>query len=105
LFLIAFVIYLNRELVLRQEAYAQFVLGTMASAFAPILTVMLLSGSGHKPILGLGSIWQWTVMALAGGVVTPLLFRLFDCVSTAFAYQPMPETSFRSDREIKRRRL
>lgn len=104
LFLVGFFVHFNRELILRDEAYAQFVLGTGGSIATPILSVLLLLGGGHKPLIGWGSIWQVAVMAVIGGCCTPLCFRLFDRIHRTFAYQPVPETSFRPDREIKRGR-
>jgi cell shape-determining protein MreD len=104
LFLIALVIYWNRELILRDQRYAQFILGCLASALAPLLTVLLLYGGGHKPLIGWGSLWQWLVMALVGGAFSPAFFWLFDRLNRAFSYQQLPESSFRQDREIKRGR-
>jgi cell shape-determining protein MreD len=104
LFLIAFSVQRSRELILREERYAQFCLGFAASTAAPILTLLLLLGVGHKPLIGWGSLWQWFVMGLVGGALTPVCFWLFDRIDRAFNYQRQLETSFRPDREIKRGR-
>jgi cell shape-determining protein MreD len=104
LFLIALVIHWNRELILRDQRYAQFILGCLASALVPLLTVLLLFGGGHKPLIGWGSLWQWLVMVLVGGAFSPVFFWLFDRLNRAFNYQRLPESSFRQDREIKRGR-
>jgi cell shape-determining protein MreD len=104
LFLVAFAVQRNRELILREEKYAQFFLGLGASAAAPVLTLLLLWGAGYKPLFGWWSLWQWLVMGVAGGVFTPLFFWLFDRINRAFSYQRLTETSFRPDRQIKRGR-
>ena len=104
LFLIGFIVHHQRELILREETFAQFVVGTGASAVAPLLTILLLLGGGYKPLIGWGSLWQIVVMAAAGGCFTPMCFWFFDRVQRTLNYQSRPETSFRPDREIKRGR-
>lgn len=104
LFLIGFVVHRCRELILREERYAQFLLGTGASAVAPILSLLLLFAAGHTPLIGWGSVWQWLWMGLFGGTCTPLFFWLFEHLNAAFNYPPLSEPSFRPDREIKRGR-
>ena len=104
LFLTGLALHQNRELVIREQPYAQIVLGFMASAAAPALTLLLLVNAGAEPMFGWASLWQWLVMSVGGAVATPLCFRLFDGFNRAFSYQQLPETSFRSDREIKRGR-
>jgi rod shape-determining protein MreD len=104
LFVVGFVIFSQREFILRKLSFAQMVLGTVASAIAPVLTVLLLLTGGKEPLLGWGSLWQWMVMTAGGAVATPLIFALFDWCHRAFGYQPRTETSFRPDREILRGR-
>jgi hypothetical protein len=104
LFAVGFVIFLQRELILRGLSFAQIVLGTIASAVVPVLTVLLLLTGGRQPLLGWGSIWQWLVMTAGGALATPVLFAFFDWCNHALGYQPRTETSFRPDREIRRGR-
>ena len=104
LFLVAFCVRINRGLILREQRYAQFVLGVIASAAAPALTVLLLFGTGQTPLIGWGSVGPWLVMTLVGGGLTPVLFWLFERFRLAFTYQAVSESSFRPDREIKRGR-
>jgi hypothetical protein len=104
LFVVGFAIYWRRDLILRDQPYAHFVLGAGASAVAPALTVLLLLTGGETPLLGWGSLWQWLVMTAAGGVATPILFFVFDWCERAFGYQRVTQTSFRPDREIRRGR-
>ena len=97
-------LYWRRELILRDQPYAQFVLGLGASAATPLLTVLLLLTAGHEPLLGWASIWQWFVMALGGGIATPIFFFIFAWCERALGYRRATETSFRPDREIRRGR-
>ena len=105
LFLIGFVIHRQRELVLRDQLFAQFILGLAASAAAPLLVLLLLFSGGRTPLVGWGTIWQWFMMSLGGGLLTPLCFRFFNLIGRKFFYQPLTQSSFRSDRQIRRGRF
>jgi rod shape-determining protein MreD len=104
LFAIGYLIYLQRELILREQGFAQMTLGLIASAVLPVLVLLLLSLLSHPPVLSWVSVWQWLVMSLGGALLTPLCFRLFDSLSHALFYRPAFENTFRMDREIKRGR-
>jgi hypothetical protein len=90
---------------LREHTFAQVVLGVSAAAFQPLGTLFILLNVGDAPLLGWISLWQWLVMTLAGGIVTPLCFSLFDRLHHAFDYPQTPQLNFRPDREIKRGRV
>ena len=102
LFAVGLAVYWRRELILRDQPYAQFVLGLGASAATPLLTVVLLLTAGHPALLGWGSLWQWLVMSLGGAIATPLFFLVFGWCERALGHVPVAETSFRADREIRR---
>ncbi|MCC6820717.1 MAG: hypothetical protein V9H26_26570 [Verrucomicrobiota bacterium] len=104
LLLVGFVIQLRRDLILRDQIYAQLILGLLASAVAPAISLLILLTFGQSPLLGWGSLWQWTVMSGGGAVATPMFFALFGWLNHALGYQRIIETSFRPDREIRRRR-
>jgi cell shape-determining protein MreD len=104
LFLIGLLIQRNRDFILRDQTYAQIVIGLAASAAVPLLTVLLLLNLDERPLVGWFSIWQWLVVSVAGALMTPVWFRLFDWTGRALNYRPLGETSFRPDREIKRGR-
>lgn len=104
LLFIGFLLQLRRDLLLREQIYAQFILGLIASALAPVVTVLILLTLEQSPQLGWGSLWQWIIMSVGGGVATPTLFFLFDRLNHALGYQPVVESSFRADREIRRGR-
>lgn len=105
LFLIGFVIHWNRDTILRDQRFAQFVLGLIAGITVPFTSLIVLWGLGHTPLVGFGSIWQVTTTALLGAAATPALFWILERVKATLNYRPIQETSFRSDREIKRGRL
>lgn len=98
------VIFRAREILLRDEPFAQFVLGFAASAAVPMFTLISLFQLGEPPLAGWASLWQWGVMALLGGLGTPLVFVLFTRIERALFYQVLKEASFRADREIIRGR-
>jgi rod shape-determining protein MreD len=102
---IGMAIYRGRDLLLREHVFAQMVLGVAAAGLQPLGTLFILLNVGAAPLLGWISLWQWLVAALAGGLVTPLCFSLFDRLYHAFDYPQAPQLSFRADREIKRGRL
>jgi hypothetical protein len=104
LFAVGLAIHSQRELILSDQPFAQLVLGLAASAAVPALTLLLLLSTGQLPLLGWGSLWQWLVMTVGGGVATPVLFELFDWCRHALGHPRTLETSFRSDREIRRGR-
>ena len=104
LFAVGFAISSQRDLILRGLSFAQMVLGTVASAVVPALTVLLLLTAGKEPLLGWGSLWQWIVMTAGGAVATPFIFYFFTWCNHMLGYQPRTESSFRPDREILRGR-
>ncbi|HUD49481.1 MAG TPA: hypothetical protein VMR33_21825 [Candidatus Baltobacteraceae bacterium] len=105
LLVIGVAIYSCRDLLLREHTFAQVVLGISAAALQPLGTLFILLNFGAAPLLGWISLWQWLVMALAGGFLTPLCFVLFDRLYHAFDYPRETQSSFRPDREIKRGRM
>jgi cell shape-determining protein MreD len=105
LFLVGFPVHLRRGLILRDLPFAQVVLGATASALVPLLTLLLLLNAGRQPLIGWGSLWQWTVMTAGGAAATPFIFALFNWFGRALGYQERTEPGFRADREIRHRRI
>ncbi|MCD6050355.1 MAG: hypothetical protein K0Q55_1758 [Verrucomicrobia bacterium] len=93
-----------RELVLREQMSAQFIFGLAAGAAVPVMVVLVLLTLGKQPLLGWGSLWQWAVMSVGCGMATPVVFRVFDLIEHWLSYQPLPETTFNHNREMKRGR-
>ena len=89
---------------MRDERYAQHVLGAIASATAPLITLFILVCAGESPLIGWGTLWQFIVMSATGALATPLFFRLFALLERLLNHPVLTETSFRADREIKRGR-
>jgi hypothetical protein len=104
LFAAGLAIYGCRELVLREQTFAQIVLGLAVSAMVPLLTLILLLTTGQNPLLGWGTIWQLFVMCVGGAVATPVLFVIFESVQRALMHARPSQSSFRPDREIRRGR-
>lgn len=104
LFVVGFPIYLRRDLILREQVFAQFMLGLGASALVPGLNILFLLTLGRTPMLGWGTLWQWVVMAVGGAAATPVLFYVFNRLNLALGYRPVIQSSFRPDREIRRGR-
>jgi hypothetical protein len=105
LFLVGFPIYIRRELLLRSSAFAQLTLGLAASAIVPALALLILLNGGHEPLIGWGTLWQWFVMTVGGGLATPVIFQLGDWCGNALGYKLRTQVSFRDDREIRHGRI
>ncbi len=126
LFLVCFATHCYRDLVLRNQLLTQMTLGGGASLLVPVGTLLLLlmipmggdsanhsakglelgiaSLGGLKPLIGWVTIQQVLAMGALGACLAPVLFRCLDGVIHLFDYPSTPQTSFRSDREIKRGR-
>jgi len=104
LFAVGLAVHVKRELILRDQTFAQVVLGLGASAAAPVLTVLLLLSMGRPPLLGWGTLWQLTVLSVGGAIATPVYFELFGWLQRSLVHQGAMESSFRPDREIRRGR-
>src|SRR5262249_55944658 len=77
LLLVGVAIHAGRDLILRDQTFARVVLGLGASAFVPVITLLLLLTTSQQPLLGWGTLWQLFVMSVAGAAATPLIFGLF----------------------------
>lgn len=104
LFAIGMTILVVRELILRDQLFAQLTIGLLASAAAPLLTLLLLLTTGRSPLLGWGTLWQWIVMSVGGAIATVFWFEIFGWVDRTLVHGRVNESSFRADREIRRGR-
>jgi len=104
LFVVGLGLYSQRELILKDQAFAQFVLGAVASTATPALALIELLTTGYSPLLGWGTLWQLAVMGLGGAVATPVIFVLGEWLERALVHSRPVQTSFRADREIRRGR-
>ena len=109
LFVVGWLVNANRELLLRNESYAQLVLGIAATALASLMTLsMLVFVLGHKldsPQVNWITLWQWSLSSVVGGLISPILFYCGEAAKKIFMYESAPENRFRGDREIKRWRV
>ncbi len=104
LFAVGFAIHLWRDLILRDQPFAQTILGLAAGGATPILALLLLLTIGRAPQLGWGSLWQLIVLSAGGALATPVCFFLFEWLHKTLIHSPIVESSFRPDREIRRGR-
>jgi cell shape-determining protein MreD len=102
---IGLAIHVSRELILRDQTFAQLVLGLAASLAVPVLTLLLLLTMGRTPLLGWGTLWQLLVLTAGGAIATPICFELFGWLQRTLIHRSTAETSFRPDRQIRRGRL
>ena len=104
LFVIGFVLRNYQGLILRNQHYAQWILGGIASGLAPLFTLVLIWMHGMQPLVTWFSVWQWLVLIIVGAVATPVWFAGLDKLLNALNYGMVEESSFRADRQIKRGR-
>ena len=102
--LVTFLAAYFREVLLSEQFTAQFVLGAGATMGSILISWFVLHLSAAEPLVGFWSIWIWLLVSIAGGVLTPVWFRLFARLDEALRYKEVPESSFRSDRQIARGR-
>jgi rod shape-determining protein MreD len=91
-----------RGMIVQEDRSVQFALGAGASGLVPLAQLTLIVAVGGEPLWGAWSLWRWFVMAILGGLCTPLWFRLFARLDQALNYQPEASVAFRADREIDR---
>lgn len=105
LLLIGMMAHRSREFLALDHRATQFCMGAAASALQPLAVLFILLNIGQPPLLGWKSIWQWVIMTMGGGLFMPVCFAIFNRIHRAFDYQPVTQSSFRPDREIKRGRV
>ena len=104
LFAVGLAIHAWRDLILRDQTFAQVILGMAAGVSVPVFTLLLLLTVGRAPRLGWGTLWQVAVITLGSAVAAPAFFLLFQWLQNLLVHSPKVETSFRPDREIRRGR-
>lgn len=104
LILVGTFVYLNRDLLLKEQTYPQFILGAGASAGAPVVSYFLASMLGVHPLIEWPTLLVWAMMTLGGALATPIWFVIFQRVDRALHFPEVPESVTRMDREIRRGR-
>jgi cell shape-determining protein MreD len=102
LFIVGLVIHVKRDLMVRNQTFAQAVLGCVASVVVPLLTLLVLLTTRHTPLLGWGTLWQFVVMSVGGAIATPIFFEFFGWLDRTLVHPRAEQSSFRPDREIRR---
>jgi cell shape-determining protein MreD len=91
-----------RDLLSREQPYAQAILGLLATGAVSLLTLLLLLTLGESPALGWRTFLQLAVVTLGGAVCAPLSFWLLTRLQSALFYRTVGPPPFRPDREIER---
>jgi rod shape-determining protein MreD len=91
-----------REFLLSEQFTTHWVLGLAASGVSPVFSLILCSFAGSEPLVGWSSAWHWAIMTAFGGLLTPAWFALFNKLDSVLRYQEVPESVFRTDRQIAR---
>lgn len=94
----------HRELLLSELAFAQAIMGVTLSAAVPLMTLGLAMTFGDVPLLGTRLLWQWLVLSVSGGLLTPVMFLIWRRVDAWYAHPVIETPSFRPDRGILRGR-
>jgi rod shape-determining protein MreD len=126
LLVLGVLLHARRDLVLRDSAWAQALLG---GAAAPLVLVMsagllllswpLVAGAGGEvpfwpetrtpgagpPLLGIRLVLGTGVAAVCGAIATPLMFWAFGRLQMLLDYRPAADPALRANREIKRGRF
>jgi cell shape-determining protein MreD len=104
LFVPAFVMQTQRSVILRDQRFAQAVLGAGASAVFVILSLVLLLTMGRAPAVGWGTLWVLAVAAASGALLVPGYGVFFSWLEGLFFHRPRQRPSFDPLRQIKRDR-
>ena len=104
LFIVGLAMHVKRDLMVRNQTFAQATLGSAASLAVPLLTLLVLLTQRHTPLFGWGTLWQLIVMILGGAIATPICFEVFGWLDRALVHPRADQSSFRADREIRRGR-
>lgn len=102
--LLGMALHTKRDQILREEVFAQVLLGVGAGLLVPLGTLLMILTTGESPLLGVGFLWVLVVLTVGGGVATPLIFKLMNGLENALTYQILSQAPFRADREIRRGR-
>ena len=88
LFTLGMLVHLNTRKISHHHIGSRFTLGAIAGALVPILTLSLLLLSGHQPMIGLYSLWQWAVGIIGSGLFALGFFPLLEWLNRTMEEQP-----------------
>jgi len=89
LFLFGIVVHLNETKVSSHHPGQRFALGAIAGAVVPALTLGLLLLTGHQPLVGWYSIWQWAVGIVGSGLFALVFFPWLEWLDLTVEEQPL----------------
>ena len=88
LFALGMLVYLNIKSISHHHIGSRFALGAIAGALMPILTLCLLLLTGHQPMIGLYSLWQWAVGIIGSGLFALFYFPWLEWLDLTMEEQP-----------------
>ena len=89
LYALGLVIHLNAHSLSQYHIGPRFALGAIAGGVVPALTLVLLVLSGHEPLIGWFTLWQWSVGILGSGIFAVLFFPLLEWLDRSVEEQPL----------------
>ena len=88
LFILGMLVHFNKRRISHQHIGSRFTLGAIAGALIPILTLCLLLLSGHQPIIGLYSLWQYAMSIIGSGLFALVFFPWLKWLDRTMEEQP-----------------
>ena len=89
LYALGLVVHLNAHSLSQYHIGPRFALGAIAGGVVPALTLGLLVLSGHEPLVGWFTLWQWSVGILGSGIFAVLFFPLLEWLDQSVEEQPL----------------
>ena len=89
LYALGLVVHLNAHSLSQYHIGPRFALGAIAGGVVPALTLGLLVLSGHEPLVGWFTLWQWSVGILGSGFFAVLFFPLLEWLDQSVEEQPL----------------
>ena len=89
LYALGLIVHLNTHSLSQHHIGPRFALGAIAGGLVPAVTLGLLLLSGHEPLVGWFTLWQWSVGILGSGIFAVLFFPLLDWLDRSVEEQPL----------------
>tara|TARA_Y100000588_G_scaffold383461_1_gene472833 strand:+ start:112 stop:669 length:558 start_codon:yes stop_codon:yes gene_type:complete len=88
LYFLGLIIHINRLNFAPNRTGTRFTLGAASGAFAPLICLGILLVTGHQPLIGWFSFWQWIAGAIISGLLALLFFPLTEWLDNSVEEQP-----------------
>ena len=89
LFLFGLLVHINEQKISSHHPGQRFALGAIAGAVVPALTLGLLLLTGHQPLVGWYSLWQWAVGIVGSGLLALAFFPWLEWLDRTVEEQPL----------------